>query len=93
MASWLMPKNCNRNRILSCKYKFLALLLVVYTSWMQVSWSKPASKGFAENQSDHIEVLFRKAVHSLITRVLSSSSTIFNAVCPGHALARIAVYT
>ena len=53
---------------------------------MQVPRSTTASRVFAENRADHIKVLFRKAAHSLLTRVKSSSNTILSAICTGDAL-------
>lgn len=41
---------------------------------------------FAENQTDHIEVLFWKVAHSLMPRVVSSCNEIFIAICPGYAV-------
>jgi hypothetical protein len=55
---------------------------------MQVPRSTTASMVFAQNQCDHIKVLFRKAAYSLLTRVMNSSNVIISAICTGDALIR-----
>jgi hypothetical protein len=54
---------------------------------MQVPRSTSASRVFAENESDHIKILFRKAAHSLMTRVMASNNRILIAICTSDALA------
>ena len=88
--SYCYPIYCNalwRNFFQYSMRKLTVSYNDTFRRLMQVPRSTSASRIFAENQSDHIKVLFRKAALSLMTRVMSSSNEILIAICSGDALA------
>ena len=88
--SYCYPMYCNalwRNFFQYSVRKLAVSYNDTFRRLVQVPRSTSASRVFAENQSDHIKVLFRKAAHSLMTRVMSSPNEILVAICSGDALA------
>ena len=64
-------------------------LIVSYSTTLKRMLGRPQSAStsavFAENQTDHIKVLFRKTACSLMVRLTSSSNALVSAVCNSDA--------